>query len=281
MKSIYEYSDYRLFLKDLIAFKQEKNPLFSLRSLTQKADIKSSSFFSHIISGKRNLSKTSLLKTCRGLGLTKQEAAYFENLVFFNQAKSVDEKNHFFEVLTELRNTSSITSLQDEQYDYFSEWYHSVIRELVCYLTCGNDYEKIASYLIPEVTPTQVKESIDLLLRLNLLQFDKGKYTQSEPLIQSEMDTEFKRFKVLKFQRDMMRRVSESFTNVPDYKRMTSASTFSISSKNFQRAQEILRETRMKLLRIAEQDKHPEDTFLLNMNLIALTKSFFRKGKRK
>ena len=172
VKSLYDYSDYRLFLKEYKEHRVLQNPSFSYRYLAMKAGISSTSFYSHIIKGARNLSKQTIRKTANGLNLDSQEAKYFENLVFFNQAKTMDDKNHFFNELIKLRKSDSVKKVDSDQYEYFSKWYHCAVRELVCYLDCGKEYELIASYLKPKVTASEVEESVTMLLSLGFICFD-------------------------------------------------------------------------------------------------------------
>lgn len=277
MKPIYDYSDYRLFLKDFIDEKKESNAAFSYRYLAQKAGISSSSYYSHVIRNNRNLSKNSIVKTCNALKLKKSEATYFENLVFFNQAKTVDEKNHYFETMVELRKSGNIKKIEEKQYDYFAKWHHCVIRELAVYLDWNNDYTLLGSYVSPKISGPEAKKSVELLLRLGFLQAENGNYTQSEPLLQSDDSTEFKLYRIIKFQIEMLKLAQESYSRFPDYRRMSSASTFSISNANLDRFYEILRESRQKLINIAEKDDNPEDTFMLNINLFPLTKTYRTK----
>ena len=87
--------------------------------------IYSSSFFSQVIKGKRNLTKETILKTSIAFGLNEDEAEYFENLVFFNQAKSVKTQNVYFEKIIEKQKVRHIKHVTSEQCDYFSAWYHN------------------------------------------------------------------------------------------------------------------------------------------------------------
>ena len=90
MLEIYDYSDYRQFLKDYYESHKAVNPNFSFRYLAQKAGINSSGYYKLVIDGKRNLTRATILKTCAALKLDDREAEYFENLVLFNHARVVE-----------------------------------------------------------------------------------------------------------------------------------------------------------------------------------------------
>lgn len=121
MLIVFSYSDYREYIRDFYLSKKSLNSAFSYRYLAQKAGINSSSFYKYVIEGKRNLTKGTLLKTCQMLKLNTAEAEYFESLVFFNQAKTIKEKNHFFDKLIALRNSCDVRVVNEEQYDFYAE----------------------------------------------------------------------------------------------------------------------------------------------------------------
>ena len=72
--------------------------------------------------------------------LTKSEADFFENLVFFNQAKTIQEKNYCFDRLIEKQKLRNVKKIKQEQYEYFSAWYHCIIREAVAVADFGDDF---------------------------------------------------------------------------------------------------------------------------------------------
>src|SRR5258706_2599512 len=96
---IYTYTDYRKFLADYYREQKARDPKFSNRYFSQKIGYNSSGFFSDVLSGKKNLTGPVLLKLARALKLKKGEEEYFINLVNFNQARTIDERNRFYEKL--------------------------------------------------------------------------------------------------------------------------------------------------------------------------------------
>jgi uncharacterized protein (TIGR02147 family) len=56
-----------------------------------------------VVKGKRNLTTNSISKIAKGLGLNKQERAYFEDLVLMNQAKDHEQKDYYYQRITSER----------------------------------------------------------------------------------------------------------------------------------------------------------------------------------
>src|SRR5688572_5070974 len=161
--NLFQYSDYRQFLRDVYETNKARTPAFSYRYLSLKGGVNSSAFFKYVIEGKRNLSKGTLLKACLAFGLKDRDAEYFENLVFFNQAKTIKEKNLYFDRLTRLRGLFDAKRVEESQFAYYSQWYHSAIRELLAIAKHNGDFKAMAQALLPSITPKQAQESVELL----------------------------------------------------------------------------------------------------------------------
>lgn len=269
--SIFDYSDYRKFIKDFQQMKSGINSAFSFRYFVKKAGINSSSFYPQVIKGRRNLTKNTIFKTCIALGLKDLEAEYFENLVFFNQAKTVKDKNFFFEKLVEKQKLKNVKKIQDNQYEYFSAWYHCIIREAAAMTEWKNDYAALGRFLNPPVPAEQVQASVDLLVTLGFLTKDGGRYVQSEPLLKTEGDSDFRTHRITHYQIEVLKLAIEAYDRWKPEKRLTSATTFSFSDKNYNRFVEILRECRLQLMKLAMNDEKANQVYILSMNFFPMT----------
>lgn len=262
-----------------MVFKKAQNSAISYRYLAQKAGINSSSFYTQLVKGRRNLTKETVVKTIKALKLTGDEALYFEYLVFFTQAKTSEQKNHYFNLMVEVRKGQSIAAVADEQFDYFGEWYHCVVRELVTMVENPRDYESLAKKLKPKVTKLQVKKSVELLERLGFIKERAGRFEQSEPLLQSSSNSDFRRYHLIQFQLRMLDVLRGSYANWDDTERLTATTVYAISKENYRRSIEILRDTRKKLMALAENDEEASAVYMLSTNLIPVTRQIFRKGE--
>ena len=269
MLSVFDYSDYRKFIKDYYETHKAQNPSFSYRFLAQKAGINSAPFYKFIIEGKRNLTKNTVLKTCVALKLSDREAEYFENLVFFNQAKTIKEKNSFFEKLVLKQKHRHVGTITESQYEYFSEWYHCVVREIVCMYDCRDNWAKVGHIISPSLTAKQVEESVRLLLRLGFLKKAGNRYVQTEPVIAAGYG--LTSHQIINFQIMMLNKAIEAFDRSLPHERLTSATTVCISRKKFETFVEKIRMLRSELLEIARNDETPEMVYELTLNLFPLS----------
>ena len=278
MIDVYDYSDYRKFLIDYQHLKNAQNPAFSFRYYAKKAGINSSSFYPQIIKKVRNLTKNTILKTCIAFNLNDQQAEYFENLVFFNQAKTIKEKNFYFERLIEKQKMRNVKKIKEEQYEYFSTWYHCILREAVTIIDFKGDYGLLARLVQPPITAEKAKESIQLLVRLGFLKKEGARYIQSEPLLATSGATDFEIHQLTNFQISMLKLAIEAYDRWKQDKRLTSATTFSLSRENYPHYVEILRDCRSRMMKLTMEDERPDLVYVLNMNFFPVTNDLNEAG---
>ena len=103
--SPYDYSDFREFLRDFCLYEKSKNPRFSGRMFSKRANLRSSSYINTLINGKRNMSPITINKIARAIGLNSSEHFRFERLVLWNQARSKTDMEFYKETMPKLVTT--------------------------------------------------------------------------------------------------------------------------------------------------------------------------------
>jgi uncharacterized protein (TIGR02147 family) len=181
VKLIYEYFDYRKFLVDYYNEKKVLKQTFSYQVLANKAGFKSKGYIKDVIDGKKNLSDDSVFSLGRALELDDQAFDYFKNLVFFNQARTHAQREHFFKRLIDNNISHESKIVVSDNYEFYSHWYHNTIRELVTYVDFQGDYSVLAKQLHPQISPKEVRQSIELLLKLGMIRKCGDKYEQVNP----------------------------------------------------------------------------------------------------
>ncbi|MEO6096226.1 MAG: TIGR02147 family protein [Fibrobacteria bacterium] len=265
LPNLYQYSDYRLFLKDAYAMNKTKQASFSYRYLALKGGINSSAFFKYLFEGKRNLTKGSLLKTCLAFGLKDKEAEYFEHLVFFNQAKTIKEKNLYFDRLTKLRGLYDVKRVEESQFAFYSQWYHSAIRELLSIVKPSGDAKGLAHSLLPSITPKQAEESVELLQRLGFIHKDaQGKWRQRDPVLTTGNPITSQ--VVIQFQLKMLDLAREAYDRSLPEERLMSSTTLAVSESAVDLFKKRIRQFRSELLEMARVEEAPERVYQLNLN---------------
>ena len=98
MKPVYEYLDYRNFLKDFYEEQKSQRGFFSYRYFGDKVGI-DPSYLVKVLLKTRHLSLKSVPRICSFCNLSNRESEYFHTLVLFAMARTQNEEKLLFEKL--------------------------------------------------------------------------------------------------------------------------------------------------------------------------------------
>ncbi|WP_413581759.1 TIGR02147 family protein [Bdellovibrio sp. HCB288] len=96
------YIDYRLFLQDWYSYNKEHKKGFSYGTWTLQCGFKSRSFIRLVMLGQRNLGVDSISQVARSLHLNASESEYFEHLVLYTHADTIQLKEYHFAQIVRL-----------------------------------------------------------------------------------------------------------------------------------------------------------------------------------
>ena len=273
MGSIYEYMDYRTFLRELFEKRKADHPFYSYRLFSQKAGFKSPNFLKLVVDGKRNLTKESVYRVAKAFGLNKRESDYLENLVFLNQSKTLDEKNHYLSRVMKYRVKCDPKLLETSEYDYYSQWFNPVLCELVTAIDFKNDYKKLANAVLPSITATDAEKSVALLLKLEMIKENEdGTYSRSATSFTT--GPQVRSVAVANYHKAMMKLASESIERFPAAKRDITSVTIAVSDETYDNIREKLQSFRREMLELAESDAKPQRVVQLNLQFFPLSEDF-------
>lgn len=267
---ILQYTNYRVFLHDYYAYKKLTSAAFSLRFFASKAGLSSHAHLKLVMDGKRNITKNTVVKLIQGLGFADERAQYFENLVFFNQAKTDKEKAFYYGKLIRSTPGSRLHKMDCAQFRIFTEWYHSVIREMVELVGFNPAPEWISRHLGGKISPLEASESLRLLISLGLLSKTANGFRQAQNLITT--DDEVNDLLVKEYHRQMLDIAKSAIEDVPADKRDISAVTFAIRRKDFPSLKKHLQLMRKELLDFSCDAGTGEDVVQVNIQLFPLTR---------
>jgi uncharacterized protein (TIGR02147 family) len=188
MVNVFDYLDYRKFLKAWFEEKKRENPRYSFRVLADQAGFKSKSFIAHVMEGKANLSDNSLFALGKALKLSAKEFAYCESLVRFNQARDQRRREECFRELAEKSGGAKARIIMEHEYEFYSKWYHNTVRELVTMVDFNEDYAALGRLLVPSISAVKARRSVALLMNLGLIEKKNGKYVQTDKVLRSGDD---------------------------------------------------------------------------------------------
>ena len=270
IEKIFEYDDYRIFLRDFFNSKKRENKYFSQRSFTKKAGFSAHNFCTLVVAGKRNMSAGSIQKILKSIGLRGKSASFFENLVFLNQAKTISEKEHYFKKIRKIGKNTDFYQLNQGQFFYYEKWYYPVIRELMVYSSWEDNYSKLANMVRPSITPLEAKEAVELLLDTGMVKkLSNGSYALSHTFVTSEnVPVYIKK----KSRRDVLLKGVEAVENVEPSEKYAAYSTVTMSKKLYNEVRDLLDDVRQKILSRVADDDSPDEVYEVVLQAFPVSK---------
>lgn len=267
---ILHYSNYRTFLADYYEFKKSESKIFSHRYFAKKAGITSPNYLKVVMDGQRNLTKKSLVKFATALGLKGLRAEFFENLVFFNQAMVISERNLYYGNILRTRAKAGLRKIDEAQFKLFSDWRHIAVRELAAVKGFRPDARWVVKRLGKAITEREAEDSLNLLAMLGLLKKTANGFAQSDVNITTS--DEVRSLLVKNYHHQMLRMAGTALDHLPAGKRDVSSITIPIHARDFARLKEQIRLMRKELFNLAAEPGTGEDVVQVNIQLFPLTR---------
>jgi uncharacterized protein (TIGR02147 family) len=281
MPELSRYSDYRQFLNDYYQERRKNDRHFSFFDFSRRAGIKSKGFLHNVIHGKRNLNSAHIEGLCRVFRFGAFESNYFRYLVGFNQAvdtkKRASSLARLLTVKSRGKRAWKAQVLRNDQFEFYSQYHHSVIRSLIGLFGFNGDYKKLSDKVYPSLTPRKARLSFELLLRLGLVKKSGKQYVLSDPLISTP--PEITSQAVVDHHRQCLELGKKTLVDLPAQKRNISSVTLGISEKTYENICEEIETFRFHLLDIAKADTNADRVYQFNFQMIPVSKSS-RRGRK-
>ncbi len=267
--SIFEYMNYRQFLRDYYEAARKVDCSFSQRYIAKKLGMASSGWFADLLKGRTNLAGNHVVKLVELLKLKNNQATYLEVLIQYNQAASIEEKNYYFRRLMAFKEVK-VNLVDPEKFEFYSKWYYSAIRELLFFFNFKGNFTALAEKLDPAIKSSQAQEAILLLNKLGFIRKDaQGNYRPQAGTLKK--DPNFASLFSANFLKTNMELAMSALEKFQKDERHISSLTLSYSQSAFQKALPEIEALRKKLLALMEEDPHPEKVFQFNLQFFPVT----------
>lgn len=263
------YTDYRLYLADYHRWRKRADERFSLRRFAKEIGFSNHTLLRYVLEGQRNLSKRTLTKIALALGMQGPRAEFFENLVFFNQAGTLQEKDHFYRKLLASDKSRGLKKMEARQFEVLKTWYHIAIRELLNLGSFRPSPEWIAKALLPPIEPREAKESLKTLLESGLVRRTANGYRAAHDAITT--DDETMAVFVRNYHLEMLELAKRSIDAVPPEERDISSVCMTIREADFPKLKKQIQLMRKELRVFAAEGKQAERLVQVNIQLFPLS----------
>lgn len=264
---IYEFKEYRGFLKSTLSEKIAKNPSYSLRAMSKQVGLAPSTL-SEVIQGKKKLSFESGIKISQGLNLNQRESDYFITLVQLDSAKSSELKMSLLKKIEALSPHRSI-DLSLDIFRAISEWHHIPMLEMTYLNNFNFSAQSIAKKL--GISKAEADSSIDRLERLELIEkIKEGKFKKCDDnlIVKSIQPNNALRI----FHKQMLKKAIESIDNQTPQEKIIGSETLAFDSENLAKANEIIEECFERIVELSNKSKKKNSVYHLGIQFFNLAK---------
>ena len=274
--NIFLYLEHRAYLQDWEVDARKSSTTFSYRLFSLKAGFKSPNFLKLVMEGKRNLSEEGIKKFAKGLNLNKKEGEYFHHLVLYNQAETHEQKNFHFQYILKAQKIQNIRPMDQDKYEYYSHWYHPVIRELMLSPKFDGTSTWLANNVFPPISTQDAQKSIELLIRLGFIKMNaKGELEQSESVLSTGADVQS--VILMNYHQNILDLSKQLLDKVHYQQRDIHSLTLGIKPDKLPILKKKVREFYQDILKVVCTEDKPEDIVMLNIQLLPVTKSLGAK----
>ena len=280
MESIVSYRNFRDYILDFFN-EQKKLGLLTWQSFAERAGFAASSHLKLVCQGKVNLSNEGIEKAANSMNLVGFEKDYFKGLVRFNQAKLTSEKLKAFADMTEIAERYKVKILDEDQFNFFSNWQNAVIREIAPHAPANTKSSNIARQVLPEITAAEAGKALRYLVKTGMLEkLEDGTYRQTDKAL-STGDPELASLAIRSFHKKMAEFGLDAIDNIPVTERNLTETVVGITRENYEQIVEEIKIFRKKILAIATQGEDMERVYCLHTNLFPLSHKICERKKDK
>jgi uncharacterized protein (TIGR02147 family) len=235
-------------------------------------------FLKYVSEGRYNLSEETAYRVAFAMGLAGYEQEYFAEMVKFDHAKTDEEKKFAFNRMLAIADVHKVRIVEGDSFRYFESWKNPVLRELAPAMP-GAKPLALARACRPKVTAAEVSESLNFLVKANLLQKNKnGNYAQTETGV-STGPMDVTPVAVRGMHRQMGEFALEAIEGVPQNERHFSGLTLGITRDAYDEIVQEIAEFRKRIIAIATRNDATDEVYRLNVQFFPMTKkSVDKKG---
>jgi uncharacterized protein (TIGR02147 family) len=270
MIDVFEYLNYRKLIQDCYEERKQANPAFSYRLIAAKVGFSSPGFFTNIIKGKRNISPEYIFKFAELFKFKKAETEFFELLVLFDQAKNHVQKKYYFErILSHRKSKIKITDAQ--QYEFYSKWYYTAIREVIDLKPFRSNYEELAKLVSPPITPLEAQKAVEFLETAGFIEKGcDGFYRQADRFISTGYEAQA--VAITNFLISTADLAKEAIDRYPRDKRSMATLTLTLSEESYALLHEKLKGFTREIMEIARSEQKPDRVYHVNFHVFPMSK---------
>ena len=271
MVNVFEYLEPSDYLKDSLKVLKEGNSSFSLRAWAKQLGMKSHAPLHDILNKKRKIPKNLVPVLIKSLKLSGKQREYFEALVDFQRAKSIQEKEFYQNRLKKLAPGELLEINDVEAYKYLTDPIHFILAEMTQLKNFEINPLWIKQHLRLPQNLKDISDIIDRLKRLSIIEEQDNKVIKNAAHIYTKIEIESAVRQ--NYHKHCSRLAQEQISKQELAEKEFNSICFNVEKKNLPQLKETIRDFINKTIEEFEAPPHQGDeTYQLNIQLFSLSK---------
>ena len=275
--NVYQYEDFRAFLRAAFESKKAEDPEYSHRKFAQAAGIANPGYLLDVIIGKRTLSHNQALKMAPIFGLNESETDFFLLLSEFGQSKKDSERHELYHELQTRRNRSRFARLSPSLVKYYQDYHYSLVRCAVESMDFRGDAEALGKFLDPPLAPALARKYVQDLEEWHLIaRGEDGRYHVTEKFVEPPPTLSAM---VRRLNRDWILQAAEAPFKFGPADRHVSTLLLTVSEETRKQLLKKVEAFRKEVLDLVEADTNPETILQLSIQLFPKSRQHSGNGR--
>ena len=267
MKPIFEYTDYREWIRDAFDDFKQRKTVISWRYMAMKLGADPGNLL-RVSQGKIHLTLSLVKPMAEFFELDEKETAYWTELVCFGRAKTDAEALNHYEKMQILKGIP-LKLLAKKELEFYRHWYYNAIRSIIGICKFKDDFEGLAESCTPAITVDEAKSAVKLLYDLNMISKDRDGFWKVNDTFVSTGGN-WRSEAVRTFQKETIRLGGESLERHAPPLRDISTVTMTFNMDDIALIREKIKEFRSELLRMSQEGEGDDTVFQLNVQLFPI-----------
>jgi uncharacterized protein (TIGR02147 family) len=268
-ENIFNYSEPKDFLSDLLTSKTQRNPGYSLRAWSRQLGFKNPSLLSAVLRGERRLSPELTSKIEKNLALSEGERRYFKLLILKSKTKRELERTLLQTLASEMKPPSQVFQMALEQFRLISDWFHFAILELLELHDFHSNVAFLSKRLIGDLPVVVLREAVGRLINQGLVKVTPNGWRKAKgkPKVGDQVPSEA----IKQHHHQMLGLGALALNEQPLEQRDFRSSSIAIHQDDLNKAKKWIQELHRKLQGLAVS-KTADEVFVFNSQFFSLTR---------
>ncbi len=268
MTNIFQYDDYRVYVRDAISKKQEDSARkISLRSVAYKMDL-SPAYLSTVMNKKKHLSVDTALKVAEWLDLSATEIEYLTGMIQVTHETDNLKIDKIQKKLKGLAHSHRRKKVDSINFDKILDLNH--ISTLVLMSGAHSSVNAAGLTKLLNLEADEADKILANLSQAGLIKFTDNKYVRSENcshLLQSATPST----SIRAFYKQMLDRSKWAIDNLPMQDRIVGTETIILDSAQVKEAEGIIEECFNRITALSHEAKIKNSVYTLGIQLFKVT----------